>query len=177
MEVSINNILIMKISVVLLFLMLFINCKTVSTEKTKNLNNYRARALDLIISSDNTKKYSITKNNIRVSEELIPFHDIGMFFLDSLLQEGFGKLEFSDLNNYSLGIKMELKELTTNKKSNIHFFFSNEIKDIFFIELVLDDRKLIRYEEATASGYSIGFMFKQHEKSITLIGSVKIHHG
>lgn len=153
-----------------------ISCKTINID-TVNINEYQDKALDFIVLSDYSKSHSVKKNDIRVSEELIPFHDIGNFFLDSLLTNGFSKSEFGNLRNYNFGVDETLKKLTTNKKSNIHLFFSNEIKEFFFVELIIDDRKLIKYEEATEAGSSIGYMFKKHGNSVILMGSIKIYHG
>lgn len=178
MERFVNNTLKIRLNIVLIVVLmsLIVGCKTTKVKKNYN-DTYKSNALEKIMLSKESKKYSIKKNDIRVSEELIPFHDMGMFFLDSLLAEGFTKSEFGDLNNFNSSIDVTLKALSTNPKSNVHIFYSNEIKNIFFVEVIIDNRKLVKYEDATQAGSSIGYMFKKHDNSIVLVGSVKIHHG
>lgn len=158
---------------VFLLLILFSSCNC--TYKTSSI---RQNAIDFILVS--SKLEELTNDfhgGYRVSNELIPFYEIGFLFSDQLALEAFPEDNFSDLSNFEIVEDKKLKKLSKNQNSKLQFCFSKIENGYLIVEVFNTPKRIIKRINIPETGQSLAYLFKIKGKSVELIRVQWITYG
>ncbi|KAF2508989.1 hypothetical protein E0W72_10525 [Flavobacterium arcticum] len=128
------------------------------------------KALGFILESEEYQSFHVNNKNYVVSEEILFFEELGMWFDMSL--------SISLINQPSVfETDEELLSLNKRKRGKVNIFFSQEKDDTFFAEIFYTIKsRVYKYSERPSFGSSYIYVFSNEKGEVKLLQVEQIHY-
>ena len=137
---------------------------------TAQIEQYK-EAIEIIVNSDKYKAYTSNPKKYHVSDELIVFSKMGKMFKKQLFENDAELSDYDIVINDKKENSINKSLLTLNRKkcAKLKIYFTVIQDELFFAELIRENKRNVQYDNRTHFGISHMYMFKYNNGKVELL--------